>query len=118
MPHADMFDAEELARRITAALDVSGADVNRIAAELNITRQAVNGWKKTGRVKKAYLPVLARYTGQSVDYFLGSAEMTAQEKKEVELVQAFRALPPAFQQKLMQDAIQYATLTKQQPQDK
>lgn len=97
-------DAQELAARVRAAIKASGADVSTIARECDITSQAVHGWMRTGRISKKHLPVLAKHTGQSVDYFIGAAEMTAQEQDEVDLVLAYRALPPEFQQKLRREA--------------
>lgn len=55
-------------------------------------------------MSKKHLPVLAKYTGQSVDYLLGTAEMTAQEQEEVDLVLAYRQLPPQHRQMLQRQA--------------
>jgi hypothetical protein len=61
------------------------------------------------------LVVLARHTGQSVDYFLGAAPMTANERQEVNLVQIFRALPPQLQQERLSDAQAYSSLRLEKP---
>jgi hypothetical protein len=97
-------DAQGLAKRIRSALAVPGVDVGAIAKECGITRQAIDGWKKTGRVSKKHLPVLARHTAQSVDFFLGTAEMTAQEAEEVQLVLSYRDMPPEHRQALLRQA--------------
>lgn len=97
-------DAQALAARIRAALAVSNADTAAIAKECGISRQAIDGWRSSGRIAKKHLPVLARFTGQSVDYFIGTAEMTAQELDEVQLILAYRDMPPEHRQALRRQA--------------
>lgn len=67
-----MLDAKELARRITRAIDEADPPVTSaaIATECKVTAQAVNGWRKTGRVSKRYLPKIAAMTGTNPLYFL------------------------------------------------
>lgn len=104
-------DSATLAAKLRAAFAACGEseiDVkNAIARELGISRQAIDGWLRTGRIGKLRIVVVARHTGQSLDYFLGQADMTAQEQEEVKLVQQYRALPDELKSKLLQDAETY-----------
>lgn len=69
-----MLDNEELRRRIVFALDHAKRGVQAaIAREANISAQAVTGWRATGTIDKAYLPILARLTGRKTDYFLDAS---------------------------------------------
>lgn len=106
-----------MAARLQQAFAACGNSAARIkkeiAKELGITIQAVNGWVKTGTLRKTSLPVVARYTGQSVDFFLGVADMTSREEQEVELVLRFRDLPEVLQLKLLSDAETYVELAQQ-----
>lgn len=68
-----MLDSHELARRLREAMDkrvpaLSGA---ALAKACNVTDQAVNGWRKTGRIAKKHLPTIAAETGKTIEYFLG-----------------------------------------------
>jgi hypothetical protein len=124
MANPNKKDALDLASRIKAAFAATGdreSDVKRaICQELRISPQALNGWVKTGRIAKGKLPVVARHTGQSLDYFLGQADMTAQEQSEVELVLAARSLPDSLRQDLLNHAQSLIRLSESlaQPPDK
>lgn len=69
-----MLDATELARRIKTAMDSREPPIKSAAlAEVcKVTPQAVYEWRKTGRVAKKYLELIAAQTGQPLEYFLGS----------------------------------------------
>ena len=101
-------ESEALGERIRLAFAACGGrepDVRRaICQELGISNQALSGWIKTGRISKGSLPVVAKHTGQSVDYFLGTADMTAQEQEEVELVLTARQLPDVLKADLLAHA--------------
>lgn len=62
----------ELARRITVALDDAHLSSVEVAAACGVSPQAVNGWKKTGRIGKDQLPKLVELTGRPLSYWLGS----------------------------------------------
>lgn len=68
-----MLDATELARRLREAMDKRDARITSaaLALECKVTDQAVNGWRKTGRIAKKHLPTIARVTGKPLHYFLG-----------------------------------------------
>ncbi|VVD29189.1 helix-turn-helix domain-containing protein [Paraburkholderia dioscoreae] len=67
-------DTAELARRITVALDEAHLSSAEVAAACGVSPQAVNGWKKTGRIGKEQLPKLVELTGRPLKYWLGSEE--------------------------------------------
>lgn len=68
-----MLDAHELARRLREAMDTKQPRLSSaaLAAACKVTDQAVNGWRKTGRLAKKHLPTIARETGRPLEYFLG-----------------------------------------------
>lgn len=43
-----------------------------LAIACKVTPQAVNGWRKNGRLAKKHLPTIAKETGRQLEYFLGS----------------------------------------------
>lgn len=67
-----MLDANELARRLKLAMDQSKPKVTSaaLAAACKVTAQAVNGWRKNGRIAKKHLPVIAAETRKPLQYFL------------------------------------------------
>jgi hypothetical protein len=75
-----MLDAEELARRFKRAMDVASPTVRdaELARACGVEPQAITGWRKTGRIAKRHLAVIAEITGCGIDYLLG---ITDQPKK-------------------------------------
>ncbi|MFX3547673.1 S24 family peptidase [Ralstonia mannitolilytica] len=67
-------DTAALAHRICQAIDEAKLTAAEIAAECGVTPQAVNGWKRTGRIGKGHLPKLSEMTGKSLEWFLGSED--------------------------------------------
>lgn len=68
-----MLDAQDLRRRLIDAMDKSTPRVTSaaLAEACGITPQAVNGWRKTGRIAKRHLAKVAELTGKPLEYFLG-----------------------------------------------
>lgn len=68
-----MLDAQDLRRRLVAAMDKADPRVTSaaLAKECGVTPQAVNGWRTTGRVAKRHLATVAKLTGKPLEYFLG-----------------------------------------------
>lgn len=63
-----MLDAKELARRLVRAMDdatplVTSADLARACG---VTPQAVNGWRKDGRIAKRHLGKIKTLTGRDI----------------------------------------------------
>jgi hypothetical protein len=67
-----MLDAHELARRLRAAMDKREPKLTSAAlgTACRVTPQAVNGWRKNGRIAKKHLAVIAAETGKPLEYFL------------------------------------------------
>lgn len=98
-----MLDAVELARRLREAMDKREPKLTSaaLAAACKVTPQAVYEWRKTGRVSKGYLEVIAAETGRPLEYFLGSEPgkvtanygltLTLEEAQAMKVLQ--RALP-------------------------
>lgn len=70
-------DTSSLARRISQAIDESRLTAAQIAEACGVTPQAVNGWKKTGRIGKGHLPKLAELTGKSLKWLIDGADEPA-----------------------------------------
>lgn len=68
-----MLDAHELAKRLREAMDnkVPRLSAAALAKSCKVTDQAVNGWRKTGRIAKRHLPTISAETGKPLAYFLG-----------------------------------------------
>lgn len=69
-----MLDANEFRRRLVLAMD---NDKNRVSSAAladacKVTPQAVNGWRKTGRVAKKHIPTIAAMTKRPLEFFLGA----------------------------------------------
>lgn len=69
-----MLDAVELARRLREAMDrrVPKLTSAALAKACDVTPQAVYEWRKTGRISKGYLEIIAAETARPLEYFLGS----------------------------------------------
>jgi phage repressor protein C with HTH and peptisase S24 domain len=75
-----MLDSESLAAKARAALDRSGLRLKDVAAACGVTVAAVSEWKRTGRIAKKHLPVLAALTNTPVDWWLTSAASGASDE--------------------------------------
>lgn len=71
-----MLDATQLAHRLRLAMDNADPRVSsvQVASACKVTPQAVNGWRKNGRLAKRHLPTIAALTKRPVEYFLGVDE--------------------------------------------
>lgn len=103
MENDDQSTSQVLAQRIAEALeDLSLAD---IAKACGVTRQAVNGWKKDGRIDKAHLITLSRLTGKPIEYWLGGHEpVSEKDPHEEKMLLLFRALPDEKRMELLDRA--------------
>jgi len=81
-----MLDALELARRVREAMDAHKPKVTSVALAdaCKVTPQAVNGWRKTGRLHKKHLATIAKLTDRPLSWFLSAAtEMREPDGKYV-----------------------------------
>lgn len=94
-----MLDAHEIARRIKLAMDGHKPPIKsaRIAALCGVTPQAVNGWRKTGRVAKRHLAVISRETERPLQFFLEDGAPT-QAPLQIEESEAIARLRTALPQ--------------------
>lgn len=67
-----MLDAPELAKRLRAAMDQREPKLQSIylAEQCGVTKQAVHGWRKHGRIAKRHLQAIARITEKPLEFFL------------------------------------------------
>jgi hypothetical protein len=90
------LDADELAKRLVAAMDGASPKVTSAAVALacNVTPQAVNGWRKNGRVHKKHLVAIASLTGRPLEYFVDPAyDATSDRAQSAELAARWLRLP-------------------------
>lgn len=82
-----MLDGVELAKRLREAMDTAKPPVTgaAMAKACSVTAQAVNGWRKNGRMHKRHLPTIAKVTDQPLAYFLEDAAVLLAEAKPKEV---------------------------------
>lgn len=66
-----------LAQRLAAALEEGRISQVRVATECGVTKQAVQGWLRTGRIDKKHLPKLSELTGKPLAWWLSGQEVNA-----------------------------------------
>jgi SOS-response transcriptional repressor LexA/predicted DNA-binding transcriptional regulator AlpA len=72
-------DRVDLGSKLQEAFDDGVLEPGPLAKECGVSRQAIYGWLKTGRVDKKHLPVFARMSGKSLAWWLGAdSELTSQ----------------------------------------
>ncbi|WP_321914799.1 helix-turn-helix domain-containing protein [Paraburkholderia sp. J11-2] len=78
-----------LGERLAWVLEDKNISDAEVASACEVTRQAVNGWKRTGRIAKSQLLKLADLTGYPVSWWLGgSAEATEVSPAAARLLRA------------------------------
>lgn len=66
--------AKALADKIAAAIRDSGLTAREVAKNCNVTPQAVNGWKTTGRISKDMLATFASVVRLPVQHFISTEQ--------------------------------------------
>src|SRR5574343_902574 len=109
IPHTEAMSDDEkltselLAERIRIAID--GFSKSEIARECGVSRQAVTGWIKNGRIDKAHLITLSKITGIPIEYWLGGDTPTQDlDPHEEKILLFFRALPEEKKLQLLEHA--------------
>jgi transcriptional regulator with XRE-family HTH domain len=66
------LSGKALAARLVEAMDTPRPKItsSALADACNVSPQAVNGWRKNGRIRKHHLPIVAKITGQPLRYFV------------------------------------------------
>ena len=66
------YPQAELAERLRIAMDsmVPPLLSVQLAEKCGVTKQAVNDWRRTGRIAKRHLPTIARETSLPLEFFL------------------------------------------------
>lgn len=91
-----------LALKIDRAIADSRLSSKRIAELCGVSPQAVNGWKRTGRISKESLAVLVQVVGQPLEHFMcGSAVPGNSNAELAELTQLFAVADQPTRQKLL-----------------
>jgi transcriptional regulator with XRE-family HTH domain len=72
----EMLDAATLAARLRGAMDARQMTSAELARACEVSPQVVYAWRKTGRIHKKHLQVIARHLEQPLAYFLDN-QLTA-----------------------------------------
>ncbi len=82
--------SERLAEKLGTAIRETDLKQTDIAIACGVTKQAVQGWLRTGRIAKKHLPTLAKVSGRSLDWWLdgGAQEEPAVQESENERILA------------------------------
>lgn len=67
-----------------------------VARECRVSAQAVNGWRKTGRIAKRHLTKIAELTGRPLEFFLNAEAAAVPERYPIEEAQAIKRLRGAL----------------------
>lgn len=88
-----MLNSQALAKLLRDAVRDADLRPSQLAERCGVTRQAVNGWMRDGRVAKRHLQRIAEVTNKPLTYFLGGHDSTAVELSpdEWQVVQKFRS---------------------------
>lgn len=80
-----MLDADELSKRVRAAMDLREPPLASVelAAKCGVTKQAVYGWRTTGRMSKAQLLTVSQETGMPLEFFLEADRGTTPTTKAI-----------------------------------
>lgn len=62
-----------MAEKVASVLGEGRLSAKDVAAACGISPQAINGWKKSGRVAKHHLPVLVQMTGLPLEWWIPGA---------------------------------------------
>jgi transcriptional regulator with XRE-family HTH domain len=97
-----------IGERIKKYLDDNPGEASRIAKELDISRQAINGWKRTGAISKKHLGGLSKVTGRSISYWMSGEEAPPESiadapKNLAPLIEAWRWLMPDQRDEALKD---------------
>lgn len=77
-------ESAQLAARFNAAFPRNGklADI-KIAEACKVTKQAIPGWRSTGRIAKKHLPALSKLSGRPLDWWVAGDPQTTDESFDV-----------------------------------
>lgn len=108
-----VLDALELARRLREAMDHGPHKISltRLAGACNVTPQAVNGWRTTGKIAKKHLTTIARLTNKPIAHFLESASAAREPDgqytiEQSQLLENYQALPDGLKEHLARKAVE------------
>lgn len=71
-----------LAKKLVYVIEELGVSQVKIAARCNVSKQAVQGWKKTGRIDKRHLPALSELSEIPLPWWLDPSQTTYMKPQE------------------------------------
>lgn len=78
--------AERMAAKLAEALSSPPLKHTDVAAACGVTKQAVQGWLRTGRFDKRHLPTLARITNKPLEWWLSSDESLSVDDEQSRII--------------------------------
>lgn len=95
--------SETIRAKLVEVLESSSLRQSDIAAACGVSKQAVQGWVKTGRIDKKHLPNLATASGRPLEWWLDSGSTDTKDKDQALLntLQGWRFQASARSQKVI-----------------
>lgn len=87
--NAAMLDSDLLAQKVRLALARFDGPMREVAAACGVSVAAVSEWKRTGRIAKKHLPILARITRTPLEWWLSSGSASLPDEQPA----AFTVVP-------------------------
>ncbi len=72
--------SEKLAAKLAEAISNPPITQTAVAEHCGVTKQAVQGWLRNGRIDKKHLSTLARITGRPLEWWLDNGQAVDDEK--------------------------------------
>lgn len=99
-----MLSTSEIIRaKLAEVLETSPLRQSDIAAACGVSKQAVQGWVRTGRIDKKHLPSLAAASGRPLEWWLdsGGSEPVSSDQALLNTLQGWRFQASARSQKVI-----------------
>lgn len=91
-----MLSTAETIKRKLAEVIASGIKQAAIAQHCEVSKQAVQSWKNTGRIDKRHLPALAEVTGKPLEWWLDMTPEALPEQTDSLPALVARERAPAY----------------------
>lgn len=82
--------SQQMAIKLKEAISIAKVTQTQVATACGVTKQAVQGWVKTGRFDKKHLPTLAAITGKPLEWWLDIASDNAAATEEEKILAALQ----------------------------
>lgn len=95
--------SEKIRTKLAEVLQTSSLRQADIAEACGVSKQAIQGWIKTGRIDKKHLPALASISGRPLSWWLDAEESNAQPSDQalLDTLQGWRFKASSRSQKVI-----------------